>query len=300
MRVFVTGASGHIGSALVPELLQAGHQVIGLARSDESAAALKGAGAEAHRGALDDLDSLRAGAAASDGVIHLAFNHDFGDFLGSVETDRRAVEAMGEALVGSGKPFVGTSGTLMVAFVEGRPATEEDTLPAGPRIDSENYAIALAERGVRSSVIRLAPLVHSNLDHHGFTSHIIDSARKAGVSAYIGDGANRWPGLHTLDAARLYRLALESAPAGSRLHGVADEGVPFRDIAEVIGRHLDLPVKGITGDQVAEHFGFLAPFAGLDDVTSSALTQKILDWHPEQPGLLDDLDEGHYFDEEQH
>jgi nucleoside-diphosphate-sugar epimerase len=300
MRVFVTGATGHIGSALVPELLQAGHQVIGLARSDESAAALKDAGAEAHRGALDDLDSLRAGAAASDGVIHLAFNHDFGDFLGSVETDRRAVEAMGEALVGSGKPFVGTSGTLMVAFVEGRLATEEDTLPAGPRIDSENYAIALAERGVRSSVIRLAPLVHSNLDRHGFTSHLIDCARKAGVSAYIGDGANRWPALHTLDAARLYRLVLESAPAGSRLHGVADEGVPFRDIAELIGRHLDVPVKGITGDQVAEHFGFLAPFAGLDDATSSVLTQKILDWHPEQPGLLADLDEGHYFAEEQH
>jgi nucleoside-diphosphate-sugar epimerase len=300
MRVFVTGASGHIGSALVPELLQAGHQVTGLARSDQSAAALKAAGAEVQRGALDDLDSLHAGAAASDGVIHLAFNHDFSDFLGSVETDRLAVEAMGEALVGSGKPFVGTSGTLMVAFVEGRPATEEDTLPAGPRIDSENYAIALAERGVRSSVIRLAPLVHSNLDHHGFTGHIIDCARKAGVSAYIGDGANRWPALHTLDAARLYRLALESAPAGSRLHGVADEGVPFRDIAEVIGRQLDLPVKGISGDRVSEHFGFLAPFAGLDDATSSTLTQKILDWHPEENGLLADLEDGHYFAEEQH
>jgi nucleoside-diphosphate-sugar epimerase len=299
MRVFVTGASGHIGSALVPELLRAGHQVIGLARSDQSAAALKAAGAEAHRGALDDLDSLRAGAAASDGVIHLAFNHDFSDFLGSVEADLRAVEAMGEALVGSGRPFVGTSGTLMVAFVEDRLATEEDTLPAGPRIDAENTAIALAERGVRSSVIRLAPLVHSHLDRHGFTSHIIDCARKAGVSAYVGDGANRWPALHTLDAARLYRLALESAPAGSRLHGVADEGVPFRDIAEVIGRHLDLPVKGINGDQVAEHFGFLAPLAGVDDATSSALTQKILDWHPEEKGLLADLDEGHYFAEGQ-
>jgi nucleoside-diphosphate-sugar epimerase len=300
MRVFVTGASGHIGSALIPELLRAGHQVTGLARSDQSAAALKAAGAEGHRGALDDLDSLRAGAAASDGVIHLAFNHDFSDFLGSVETDLRAVEALGEALVGSDRPFVGTSGTLMVAFVEGRLATEEDTLPAGPRIDSENYAIALAERGVRSSVIRLPPLVHSNLDHHGFTSHIIDSARRAGVSGYVGDGANRWPALHTLDAARLYRLALESAPAGSRLHGVADEGVPFRDIAEVIGRQLNLPVKGIRGDQVSQHFGFLAPFAGLDDATSSTLTQKILDWHPEEKGLLADLEDGHYFTEVKH
>jgi nucleoside-diphosphate-sugar epimerase len=300
MRVFVTGASGHIGSALVPELLSAGHQVVGLARSDQSAAALEAAGAEAHRGSLDDLDSLHAGAAASDGVIHLAFNHDFSDFLNSVEKDLRAVEAIGEALVGSDRPFVGTSGTLMVAYVEGRLATEEDILPAGPRIDAENAVIALAERGVRSSVIRLAPLVHSDLDRHGFTSHIIDCARKAGVSAYIGDGSNRWPALHTLDAARLYRLALENAPAGTRLHGIADEGVPFREIAEVIGRQLDLPTKGISGEQVAEHFGFLAPFAALDDATSSELTQKILDWQPEHQGLLADLADGHYFVEAQH
>jgi nucleoside-diphosphate-sugar epimerase len=297
MRVFVTGASGHIGSALVPELLRAGHQVIGLARSDQSAAALEAAGAEAHRGDLDDVEGLHAAAAASDGVIHLAFNHDFSDFLGSAETDLRAVEAMGNALAGSDRPFVGTSGTLMVAFVEGRLATEEDTLPAGPRVDSENAAIALAERGVRSSVIRLAPLVHSNLDHHGFTNHIIDCARSAGVSAYIGDGANRWPALHTLDAARLYRLALEAAPAGTRLHGVADEGVPFRDIAEVIGRHLNLPANGIAAEQVQDHFGFLAPFAALDNATSSELTRKVLDWHPTEKGLLADLDEGHYFGE---
>src|SRR5271154_1055750 len=300
MRVFVTGASGHIGSALVPELLRAGHQVTGLARSDLSAAALEAAGAEAHRGSLDDLDSLHAGAAASDGVIHLAFNHDFSDFLGSVEKDLRAVQAIGEALVGSDRPFVGTSGTLMVAYVEGRLATEEDTLPAGPRIDAENTAIALAQRGVRSSVIRLAPLVHSDLDRHGFPSHIIDCARKANVSAYIGDGANRWPALHTLDAARLYRLALENAPAGTRLHGVADEGVPFRDIAEVIGRHLDLPVVSIAPEEGPSHFGFLGFFAALDNPTSSSLTRKELDWHPERPGLLDDLDEGHYFAEEQH
>jgi nucleoside-diphosphate-sugar epimerase len=299
MRVFVTGATGHIGSAVVPELLQAGHQVTGLARSDSGAAALAAMGADVQRGDLDDLEGLHAAAAASDGVIHLAFKHNFDDFLGSVEADRRAVEAMGEALVGSDRPFVGTSGTLMVAFVEGRLANEGDTLPAGPRIDAENAAIALAQRGVRSSVIRLAPLVHSDLDHHGFTHHIIDCARRAGVSAYIGDGANRWPGLHTLDAARLYRLALESAPAGSRLHGVADEGVPFREIAEVIGRRLDLPTKGITPEEAPEHFGFLAAFAGLDDATSSERTQKILDWHPEHKGLLADLEDGHYFDEEQ-
>jgi nucleoside-diphosphate-sugar epimerase len=299
MRVFVTGATGHIGSVVVPELLRAGHQVVGLSRSDRGAAALTAAGAEVHRGDLDDLDGLREAAAASDGVIHLAFKHNFDDFLGSVEADQRAVEALGEALVGTDKPFVGTSGTLMVAFVEGRLATEEDTLPAGPRIDAENYAIGLAGRGVRSSVIRLAPLVHSSLDHHGFTHHIIDCARKAGVSAYIGDGANRWPGLHTLDAARLYRLALEKAPAGTRLHGVADEGVPFRDIAEVIGRRLDLPTKSITADEAPEHFGFLAGFAGLDDATSSELTKKILDWKPEHQGLLADIEEGHYFAEAQ-
>jgi nucleoside-diphosphate-sugar epimerase len=295
MRVFVTGASGHIGSALVPELLQAGHQVTGLARSDQSAAAVVAMGADVRRTDLDDLEGLQAAAADSDGVIHLAFKHDFSDFLGNVEADRRAVEAIGEALVGSGKPFVGTSGTLMVAFVEGRLATEEDTLPAGPRIDAENYAIALADRGVRSSVVRLAPLVHSNLDHHGFTHHIIDCARKSGVSAYVGDGTNRWPALHTLDAARLYRLALESAPAGTRLHGVADEGVAFRDIAESVGRHLNLPTKSITAEEAPEHFGFLAPLSVLDDATSNERTQKILDWHPVQKDLLADLDEGHYF-----
>ncbi len=300
MRVFVTGATGHIGSALVPELLQAGHRVTGLARSDKSAAALAAIGAEAHRGDIDDLDSLREGAAQSDGVVHLAYNHDFADFLGSAEKDLRAIEAIGEALVGSDRPFVTTSGTLILSFVEGRLATEHDTLPAGPRIDSENATIALADKGVRSSVIRLSPLVHSDLDHHGFTSHLIASARKAGVSAYIGDGSNRWPAAHTLDAALLYRLALENVSPGTRLHGVADEGVPFRDIAEVIGRHLELPVVSISPEQAPDHFGFLAGFAGVDNPTSSELTQKVLDWHPERPGLLADLDEGHYFEQEQH
>jgi nucleoside-diphosphate-sugar epimerase len=299
MHVFVTGATGHIGSAVVNELLEAGHQVTGLARSEQSAAALTAKGAEAHRGDLDDLDSLRNATAAADGVIHLAFRHDFDDFVGAAETDLRAVKAMGEVLAGSDRPLVNTSGTLLLAAVaQGRTATENDAAEGGPRIDSENATIALAERGVRSSVIRLSPLVHSTLDHHGFAHRLINIARQRGVSAYIGDGTNRWPGVHTLDAAHLYRLALEAAPAGTRLHGVADEGVPFRDIAAVIGRHLDLPVKSISAEQAYEHFGFLGLFGQLDNPTSSALTQKLLDWHPEGPGLIEDLGEGHYFAQE--
>jgi nucleoside-diphosphate-sugar epimerase len=297
MHVFVTGATGHIGSAVVTELLEAGHQVTGLARSDDGVAALTAKGVNVHRGDLDDLDGLRAAAEAADGVIHLAFIHNFDDYAGAAETDLRAVETMGEALVGSDRPFVITSGTLMLALLgEGGFGTEQDTLPSGPRIDSENAVIALAERGVRSSVIRLSPLVHSNLDHHGFAHRLINVARDTGVSAYVGDGANRWPAVHTLDAAHLYRLALENAPAGTRLHGVADEGVPFRDIAGVIGRHLNVPTAGIPPEE-AGHFGFLAGFAALDNPTSNALTQKVLDWHPERPGLLEDLDQGHYFNE---
>jgi nucleoside-diphosphate-sugar epimerase len=299
MHVFVTGATGHIGSAVVAELLEAGHQVSGLARSDKSAAALTAKGATAHRGDLADLDGLRAAAAAADGVIHLAYRHDFdNDFVGAAETDLRVVTAMGEVLAGSDRPLVNTSGTLLLAGVaQGRTATENDAAEGGPRIDSENAVIALADRGVRSSVIRLSPLVHSTLDHHGFAHRLIDIAREKGVSAYIGDGANRWPGVHTLDAARLYRLAVEAAPAGTRLHGVADEGVPFREIAAVIGRHLDLPVVSISAEQAYEHFGFLSVFGSLDNPTSSALTQKVLDWHPDGPGLIEDLDAGHYFGE---
>ncbi|HUH69628.1 MAG TPA: SDR family oxidoreductase [Mycobacterium sp.] len=299
MYVFVTGATGHIGSAVVTELLEAGHQVTGLARSDEAAAALTAKGVTAHRGDLDDLDSLRAVAAAADGVIHLAYRHDFdSDFVGAAQTDLRAVEAMGEVLAGSDRPLVITSGTLLLAaVVQGRTATENDAAEGGPRIDSENAAVALAERGVRSSVIRLSPLVHSTLDHHGFAHRLIDIARKKGVSAHIGDGSNRWPTVHTLDAAHLYRLALEAAPAGTRLHGVADEGVPFRDIAAVIGRHLDLPVLSVSVEQAGDHFGFLSVFGSFDNPTSSALTQKLLDWHPEGPGLIEDLDAGHYFGE---
>jgi nucleoside-diphosphate-sugar epimerase len=299
MRVFVTGATGYIGSAIVRELIEAGHQVLGLARSDTAEARLAAVGAEVHRGTLEDLDSLQSGAAAADGVIHLAFIHDFSDYQGAVQTDLRAVKAIGAALEGSGKPFVITSGTLMLTFLlpAGRIGTEKDVADAGsaaPRIASENVAIALSERGVRSSVVRLSPSVHGEGDH-GFVSALINVAREKGVSGYIGDGSNRWPAVHRLDAAHLFRLALEQAPAGAVLHGVADEGVPIRAIAEVIGRHLDLPVVAIAPEDAAEHFGWLGTALAADNPTSSALTRERLQWHPVQPGLLADLDRGHYF-----
>ncbi|ADO70177.1 SDR family oxidoreductase [Stigmatella aurantiaca] len=300
MRVFVTGASGHIGSALVPELLAAGHKVIGLARSDTSAAALSSAGVEVRRGDLDDLDGLRQAAAAADGVIHLAFKHDVaftGDYAGAAAAEFRAVEAIGAALEGSGKPFVSTAGTLALALGgSGRMGTEDDAREGGPRIDSENAVIALGKRGVRSSVIRLAPTVHSSLDHHGFVPSLITMARKNGFAAYVGDGANRWPTVHTLDATRLYRLALETAPAGSRLHGAAEEGIPFRDIAEAIGRGLGLPAVSISAEDAGKHLGFLAMFAQLDNPTSSVRTRELLRWQPTHPGLLADLAERHYFE----
>ncbi len=300
MRVFITGASGHIGSAVVPELLSAGHEVVGLARSDASAAALRAAGAVVRRGDLDDLRGLQQAAAAADGVIHLAFKHDLsftGDFVGAAAADLRAVEAIGAAMEGSQRPFVITSGTLLLArAASGRVGTEQDRLDGGPRVDSENAVIAMAGRGVRSSVIRLAPTVHSALDRHGFVPSLIAMARKNGVAAYVAEGSNRWPAVHTLDAARLYRLALEAAPAGSRLHGVADEGVPFRMIADAIGRGLGLPAVSITMEHAAQYLGFLAAFAQLDNPTSSAQTQTLLGWRPAHPGLVTDLAEGHYFE----
>jgi len=300
MRVFVTGATGYIGSAVVRELLGTGHQVVGLARSDAAAAALIAAGAAVHRGDLSDLDSLRDGAAAADGVIHTAFNNfsETTDMAASVQADLRAVETIGTALKGSAKPFVVTSVTFLLARL-GRLGTEEDVSDtAVPRAAAENAAIALAERGVRSSVVRNALTVHGEGDTRGFVSSLIGIARAKGVSAVVGDGANRWPAVHRLDAARLYRLAVEAAPAGSRLHGAAEEGVPFKAIAEVIGRHLNLPTVSIAAEDAGAHFGFLSAFASADNPTSSALTQQSLGWRPEGPGLIADLEQGHYFNNE--
>jgi nucleoside-diphosphate-sugar epimerase len=306
MRVFVTGASGWIGSAVVPELIGAGHEVVGLARSDTSADALTAAGAEVHRGTLDDLDSLRSAAAESDGVIHLAFKHESafsGDFQGAADADRRAVETFGDALAGSDRPLLIASGTLGIA--PGRVATERDghgpasttagfgTGPETRRATAE-LTLSLASRGVRSSVVRLPPTNHGDGDN-GFMATVVGIAREKGVSGYIGDGTSRWPAVHRLDSARLFRLALEAAPAGSTLHAVADEGVPIRDIAEVIGRHLDVPVVSIAPDDAGEHFGFLAGFLGIDVPASSALTREQMGWQPTQPGLIEDLEQGHYF-----
>ncbi len=298
MRVFVTGATGFIGSATVAELLGAGHEVVGLARSDASAEALVGAGAEVHRGDLEDLDSLRRGAAAADGVIHTAFIHDFSAIDSAGRTDLRAIEALGDELAGSGRPLVMTSGIGLLA--PGRVATEngmpDPASRASHRSASEVAALALAERGVRSAIVRFPPTVHGEGDH-GFVPMLIDGARTRGVAAYVGDGANRWSAVHRLDAARLFRLAVESAMAGSVLHGVAEEGVPTREIAEAIGRHLGVPTRSITPDEAVEHLGFIGVFFGADVRASSALTRERMGWEPEQPGLIADLDAGHYFAE---
>jgi len=292
MRVFVTGASGFIGSAVVSELIAAGHDVLGLARSDASAQAVEAAGARVHRGDLENLDSLRAGAKAADGVIHLAFNHDFTQYTGAAETDRRAIDTLGGVLAGSDRPFVVTSG--LASFALGRTMTEDDTVdPDSPRA-SEQAALAFTPRGVRVAVLRLPPSVHGEGDH-GFVPRLIDIANEKGVAGYPGDGSNRWPAVHRFDAARLFRLALESAPAGARLHAIGDEGVQVREIAGAIGRHLELPVTAISPEQAVDHFGWLGAFFSLDVPASSTLTRELLGWSPTRQGLLDDLEQGHYF-----
>lgn len=301
MRVLVTGASGHIASAVIPELLSAGHAVTGLARSDRSAAAVSSLGADVRRGDLDDLDGLRTAAGEADGVIHLAFKHEemqSGDLAGAAAADLQAIEAMGAALKGSGKPFVGTNATLglILTGFQGR-LTEDDRLPGGPRIDAENAVIALAEQGVRSSVVRLPPTVHSR-GRYGFITSLIAIARATGVAGYLGNGTNRWPATDTRDAGRLYRLALESAPAGARLHAVAEEGIALRDAATAIGHRLEIPTASITAENAKQHFGYLSGFVGLDNPTSSRFTRDLLRWMPSRPGLIPDLDEDHNLEPE--
>jgi len=299
MRVFVTGASGWVGSAVVPELIEAGHEVTGLARSDASAEALAAAGARVRRGSLDDIDSLRGGAADADGVIHLAFKHDFTDIAAAGAADLAAVQAMGDVLAGSGKPFAMASGTLMLAMIApGRPGTEDivpgPEMATAPRLGSELAMLTMAERGVRTSMVRLSPTVHGDGDR-GFTPRLIDIARDKGFAAYVGDGANRWPAVHRLDAARLFRLALEKAPAGSVLHAAGDPGIPFATIAATIGRQLDVPATSISAAEADAHFGFLGSLVQLDNPTSTELTRQRTGWQPAHPGLIADLEEGFYF-----
>ena len=294
MRIFITGATGFIGSTIVTELITAGHQVLGLTRSEAGAQSLIAAGAEVHRGDLEDLESLRRGAALSDGVIHTAFNHDFSKFVANCEADRLAIEALGSALEGSDRPLVITSGTGMGAGAPGQPATEDRFNPnhPNPRKSSELAGVSVAKRGVNVSVVRL-PQVHNPL-RQGLISPLIQMAREKGISAYAGDGLNRWPAVHVSDAARLYKLAVEKQQAGSRYHAVAEEGIPLRTIAEIIGRGLKVPVVSLSPEELPAHFGWLGDFVGWDLPASSLKTQEWLGWHPTGPGLIADLEQMKY------
>ena len=296
MRIFLTGATGFIGSAIVPELINAGHQVLGLTRSDAGAQSLAAAGAEAHRGTLEDLESLRSGAIQADGVIHCAFDHDFSNFVANCEKDRRAIEALGGALTGSDRPLVITSGTGMGNAAPGQPATEDIFNPShpNPRRASELAGASVSAAGVNLSVVRL-PQVHDTVKQ-GLITPLVALAREKGVSAYVGDGLNRWPAAHVLDVARLYRLALEKQEPGARYHAVAEEGVSARDIANVIGQGLKLPVVALSAAEASGHFGWLAMFVGLDMPASSAQTRERLGWHPTGPGLISDLERMRYAD----
>jgi nucleoside-diphosphate-sugar epimerase len=294
MRVFVTGATGFVGSAIVPELIKAGHQVLGLTRSDAGAASLTAAGADPHRGSLEDLDSLRSGAANSDGVIHTAFIHDFLNYAAAADADRRAIETLGNALAGSGRPLVVTSGTLLLQR-QGPLATERDEWDPGFPRKSEAAGLVMTSQDVRVSTLRLPPSVHGDGDH-GFVPRLIAIAQQKGVSVYVGDGNNRWPAVHRLDAARLYRLALERGTAGARYHGVADEGVPFRQIAEVIGRRLNVPFVSKSPEEAADHFGWISHFVSIDCPASSDETQQQLGWRPTHASLIPDIDRPAYFE----
>ena len=293
MRVFVTGATGFVGSAIIAELISAGHTVLGLARSDAAAASLAAAGAEVHRGSLENPDSLSSGAAAADGVIHTAFIHDFSRFKENSELDRQTIETLGASLEGSDRPLVVTSGT---GLLTGGRLAVEDSVPDSPipRVASEEAAMALASRGVHVSVVRLPPSVHGEGDH-GFVPRLIGLAREKRVSAYVSAGQNRWAAVHRLDAAQLFRLVLEKGSAGARYHGVAEEGVPFRDIAAAIGRGLNVPVISKSGEEANQHFGWFAHFAALDNPASSRRTRELLGWRPKQRGLIADLDGPRYF-----